>query len=886
MRSVRRENTGVGRPWRCGALIAAGLWITAGPVVAQTEQREITPPDIIMGSCTNYQASPPSVRVPAAASDGRFELTWRFTPPPNLFAPNTICTIPCITVDCAVLVSDSDITSSDSWLSGEGSFALDGDEFSYVVTYDVDENTGPAPRWGTLSVAGANFTVRQEGAPCPSSPDSVVPSSLDFPYGGGTKPVRVNGWAKCRWQVSESLDWITARPNPIIDLESPSSVSGGGTVNVTAAENDGAALSGTISIGGVLVDVTQDAAPCGAPSVDPDSLTFMHTGGDMDVTVTQADHCESSVSVTAEGDWLRTRAASVTGSRVGVEVTVTARGPYRGTDPRTGTVTVSNNAGDSDSVRVTQLPRRCTNPPRLGMPSLTFEYTGGKLTVSVEQDSECTSTVEVTEVDQGDSEDDWLSASINSDGNVEVDAAGPYTGTTSRTGTVAIGGDGGSVRLIVTQDPPDCNAPTVTPDRLTFPHTGETQMGTVTKDSDCRLPLSVVVDQGDSDENWLSASVDSNGTLTVTATRNTGTSSRMGTVTVSDDGGSTRVDVRQDPPPCPASPDRVSPPELEFRYEGEDKTATVHGPNDCTWDVRVRGTGFRTRDGQTSVSGGGTVTVRAERNDGAERRGTLSVGGETTPLIQNPAPCGSPTVTPDELDFPHEGETRYVTVGGGTDCSWPVSENLSWIEDVPARVSGGDRVPVTATRNYGAFRSGEISFGGAPLRVRQDPAPCTAPSVSPPSLTFAHTGGDLSVEVTQPAHCTATVSVTAGSTWLSRKTTSVTGNGNVVVNAREHTGTASRPGEVTIGNTGGSTPVPVTQNPPPPPEPCTAPAVDPASLTFTDAGGELSVGSDAAGALHVGRERYRHVASHGPGVGDRWRDGDGHGGSERWFRGA
>ena len=829
MRSVRRANTGVGRGMRRAgpALLGAAVWLACvlngGVAAAQLFE----PPIFVMGSCFNYEALPSSVELGPGETTGSFELAWSFSPPQE--GPNTVCTIPCITGHCAILASYGNVSSSASWLSGEGSFTLDDYEFSYVVTYTVAANPG-GQREGTLSVSEATFRVTQERAECSSL--SVTPDELEFTHEGGSSTVDVTQSGYCLGSVTVTVDqgnsdeiWLGAAVNNDGDvvatvLPHTGSMPRTGTVTVT-----GDGRSDTVS-------VTQNPPPCTAPTVVPDAHTFEYTGGDLSVDVTQPDHCTATVSVTAVGNWLGASPASVTGN--GPVTVSAARNPT--SEEREGTVTVENTGG-SRSVPVTQEPRPeppCPETPS-GLPtSVTFDSGAASRMFPLVGDSSCSWPVSVSSGDAG-----WLGASLAwVNGGWKLTVTVTENNGAQRNGTVRVG----SGSFPVSQNAPPCTAPTVVPDSLTFEYTAGRQGVTVNKDPDCTAALSVDVDQGDSDENWLRASVDSNGTLTVTATRNTGTSSRMGTVTVSDDGGSARVDVRQDPPPCPASPDRVSPPELEFRYEGEDKTATVHGPNDCTWDVRVRGTGFRTRDGQTSVSGGGTVTVRAERNDGAERRGTLSVGGETTPLIQNPAPCGSPTVTPDELDFPHEGETRYVTVGGGTDCSWPVSENLSWIEDVPARVSGGDRVPVTATRNYGAFRSGEISFGGAPLRVRQDPAPCTAPSVSPPSLTFEHTGGDLSVGVTQPAHCTATVSVTAGSTWLSRITTSVIGNGNVVVNAREHTGIASRPGEVTIGNTGGSTPVPVTQNPPPPPEPCTAPAVDPASLTFTDAGGELSVG--------------------------------------------
>ena len=155
MRSVRRANTGVGRGMhRAGpALLGAAVWLACvlngGVAAAQLFE----PPIFVMGSCWNYEALPSSVELGPGETTDRFELAWSFSPPQE--GPNTVCTIPCITGHCAILASTGNVSSSASWLSGEGSFTLDDYEFSYVVTYRVAANPG-GERPGTLSVSGGD----------------------------------------------------------------------------------------------------------------------------------------------------------------------------------------------------------------------------------------------------------------------------------------------------------------------------------------------------------------------------------------------------------------------------------------------------------------------------------------------------------------------------------------------------------------------------------------------------------------------------------------------------------------------------------------------------------------------------------------------------------
>ena len=207
-------------------------------------------PTFSEGSCYNFRVSPGSTTAAWEGKTGSFQVTWDFRAPPN---NGSICILPCITSDCVLEIGG--VTSSDSWLSGTGNASYSGGVTSYSVSYTAAENPGGA-RSGTLSVAGATFTVSQAAnptlPPCPNSPTSVSPSATSFGPEGGEATVSVTGRSDCTWTVSDDRDWITT---------GSSSVAGEESVTITAKTNSGDARSGTVTIGGASVSVSQNANP-------------------------------------------------------------------------------------------------------------------------------------------------------------------------------------------------------------------------------------------------------------------------------------------------------------------------------------------------------------------------------------------------------------------------------------------------------------------------------------------------------------------------------------------------------------------------------------------------------------------------------------------------
>jgi hypothetical protein len=81
---------------------------------------------------------------------------------------------------------------------------------------------------------------------------SISPASMTFTSSGGRQAVTItaSGSSFCEWTATESLDWIS--------LSSTEGV-GSATLTVQAAENTGKARSGTVSIVGIPLSVSQEA---------------------------------------------------------------------------------------------------------------------------------------------------------------------------------------------------------------------------------------------------------------------------------------------------------------------------------------------------------------------------------------------------------------------------------------------------------------------------------------------------------------------------------------------------------------------------------------------------------------------------------------------------
>ena len=121
---------------------------------------------------------------------------------------------------------------------------------SATVIFDVAANTASTSRTGTVTVAGAVYTISQQGAGCGYS---LSVSTQSYPSSGGTGSVTVASSGGCSWTAVSNVPWVT--------VTAGASGTGAGTVTYTVAPNTGStARTGTITIAGLTYTVREAAA--------------------------------------------------------------------------------------------------------------------------------------------------------------------------------------------------------------------------------------------------------------------------------------------------------------------------------------------------------------------------------------------------------------------------------------------------------------------------------------------------------------------------------------------------------------------------------------------------------------------------------------------------
>jgi hypothetical protein len=141
-------------------------------------------------------------------------------------------------------------TSGASWVTISGGTGRTG---SGSVTFTAASNTTTAARTATLTIAGRSFAVNQSAAACTFS---VNPLSVTLPSGGGTGTIAVTTQSGCAWTSSTANSWITLT----------GSATGSGSATYSVPANAGtSSRSGTITVAGIQIGVTQEAIRTPAP---------------------------------------------------------------------------------------------------------------------------------------------------------------------------------------------------------------------------------------------------------------------------------------------------------------------------------------------------------------------------------------------------------------------------------------------------------------------------------------------------------------------------------------------------------------------------------------------------------------------------------------------
>ena len=370
------------------------------------------------------------------------------------------------------------------------------------VALSFAANPNTASRTGTVTIAGQTVTVTQAATPCNYT---LSATSLSTANTAGSGSVTVSSTSGCAWTAVSGAAWIT--------VSGGASGSGNGPVALSFASNPSTATrTGTVTIAGQTVTVTQAAAPCNY-TLSATALSTANTGGSGAVNVVSTSECQwTAVSGAA---WI-TVSGGASGAGNGTVSLSFASNPSTAT--RTGTVTIAG-----QTVTVTQAAAPCNYT--LSATALSTANTGGSGAVNVVSTSEC----------------QWTAVSGAAWITVSGGASGAGNGSVSlsfasnpeavvRTGTVTIAGQTVTVSQAATPAPtPVVCDYSVNPTSLSAPSIGSSALVSVSSGETCNWTAS-------SQSNWITlqgqASGTGSGSVSLTVAPNPNPTPRSGTVTV------------------------------------------------------------------------------------------------------------------------------------------------------------------------------------------------------------------------------------------------------------------------------------------------------------------------------------------------------------------
>jgi hypothetical protein len=540
--------------------------------------------------------------------------------------------------------------------------------------------------WIIVAIA-LTLDVRAAEAQCTST---VTPTSVSVPQAATTGSLSVVSGTQCSWTAVSNDSWITV---------TSATGSGIGSVNYSVAANTtGASRTGTMTVAGKTVTLTQSASGC-ASTVTPTTVTIAQTGSTgSSLSVVSGTQC--TWTAVSNDSWITV--TSATGSGIG-QVNYTVAANTTGVS-RTGTMTVAG-----QTVTVTQPGSGCgatVTPTSVSVPSI--GSTGSSLSVAT--GTSCTWTA-VSNVG-------WItvtSATGSGIGQVNYTVAANSTGS-DRIGTMSVAGQ----TVTFTQAGSGCGA-TVTPTSVAVPSIGQTSALSVTSGTSCTWTAV-------SNVGWItvtSATGSGIGQVNYTVAANSTGVDRTGTMTV---GGQT-VTFTQSGTGCSAT---VTPTSVTVPSIGQTSALSVTAGTQCTWTA-VSNVPWIT---VTSATGSGIGQVNytvAANSTGVDRTGTMTVGGQTITFTQAASSC-TYSVTPLSVNVGANGGASALSVSAGTQCTWSAVSNVAWITVTSATGSGIGQVNYTAAKNTGAARTGTMTVAGQTVTLTQAAGTTSTPPTPPSNL--------------------------------------------------------------------------------------------------------------------------------------------------------
>jgi hypothetical protein len=294
---------------------------------------------------------------------------------------------------------------------------------------------------------------------------------------------------------------------------------------------------------------------------------------------------------------------------------------------------------------------------------------------------------------------------------------------TTRTGTLTIAGR----TFTVNQAAAACTF-TVSPTSRTVAASGGSSSTGVTAPTGCAWTAV-------SNDSWITvtsgASGNGNGTVNFSATVNTATQARIGTVTIA---GRT-LTVTQNAATCNFT---ISPSTQSVAAGGATGSTTVTTTAGCAWTAASNVT-WITLTGEDEGSGSGPVTFTvAPSTSSSARTGTLSIAGRTFTVTQAANTCNF-MLTPSSRTMTGTGGTGMISVSTTSGCNWTAATTQSWISVNASGTTAGQANYTVQPNTTGSTRTGTISIGTQVFTITQSST--TTPAAPAGLRIIAITGG-------------------------------------------------------------------------------------------------------------------------------------------------
>jgi hypothetical protein len=488
------------------------------------------------------------------------------------------------------------------------------------IQVDVAANAAPSTREGEVVVNDVRVQVRQAAAACEFE---VSPDSATLPAAGGPRTFTVTTIGGCAWTASSAASWAA--------ITSAATGSGSGRVDVQVDTNGDAARSGTLTIGGQSIPLSQSAGGAAACTYTLQPAFFSSPAGGTQSSASVASPAGCAWTATTNVPWVTISSGAAGNGNGSIGFTVAANG----SSPRSGQLTV-----EGQTLTISQPAQACDFA--IQPASAPAAAAGGSLTVSVTVATGCDWTAV--------SEATWLTvtsgASGSGVGSVSI-AVAPHV-SPARTGTVRIAGSVFTVS--------QANGCTYALNPAAFAAAAGGAAGATDVAAGPGCPWTI-----DDPAPWIAitsgAAGTGNGRVTFTAGANSGPA-RTGTFRVQ---GQTFT-VNQENG-CAYS---VSPSSVSIGAAGGSDGATVSTEAGCTWSVQSDVPWITGSQG----SGSGPVTFSVAPNVGPARQGTLSIGSATL-TVHQASGCAVTGVTPPSNQFGIAGGqgTITFTLSSGA-CTW------------------------------------------------------------------------------------------------------------------------------------------------------------------------------------------------------------------------